>query len=69
MANALKLAGYDFHFSFGEGSHNGAQGAVELPEELIWLWRDYDSAQTHEEFEQDTDERAKPCLLYTSRCV
>jgi enterochelin esterase family protein len=65
MANALKLAGYDFHFSFGEGTHNGAQGAVELPEELIWLWRDYDSAQTHEEFEQDTEERAKPPFRFT----
>jgi len=65
MANALKLAGYDFHFSFGEGTHNGAQGAVELPEELIWLWRDYDSAQTHEEFEQDMDERAKPPFRFT----
>jgi len=65
MANALKLAGYDFHFSFGEGTHNGAQGAVELPEELIWLWRNYDSAQTQEEFEQDTDELAKPPFRFT----
>jgi enterochelin esterase family protein len=60
MANALKVTGYDFHFSFGEGTHNGAQGAVELPEELIWLWRDYDPARTKQEFEQDSDERAKP---------
>jgi hypothetical protein len=44
---------------------NGAQGAVELPEELIWLWRNYDSAQTRQEFEQDTDERAKPSFRFT----
>jgi enterochelin esterase-like enzyme len=59
MANALKLAGYDFHFSFGEGTHSGAQGAVELPEELTWLWRDYDSAK-EQTYQQDADEQAKP---------
>ena len=65
MANALKLAGYDFHFSFGEGSHNGAQGAVELPEELEWLWRDYDPAKKEQIYEQDADERAKPPFRFT----
>jgi enterochelin esterase-like enzyme len=65
MANALKLAGYDFHFSFGEGSHNGAQGAVELPEELVWLWRDYDPAKKEQIYEQDADERAKPPFRFT----
>lgn len=65
MANALKLASYDFHFSFGEGTHNGAQGAVELPDELIWLWRDYDSAKTQQDFEQDPDEGGKPPFRFT----
>lgn len=65
MANALKLTGYDFHFSFGEGSHSGAQGAVELPEELVWLWRDYDPAKKEQIYEQDTDERAKPPFRFT----
>lgn len=65
MANALKLAGYDFHFSFGEGSHSGAQGAVELPEELVWLWRDYDPAKTEQIYEQDKEERAKPPFRFT----
>ncbi|HLX86423.1 MAG TPA: alpha/beta hydrolase-fold protein [Terriglobales bacterium] len=65
LANALKAAGYDFHFSFGEGSHNGAHGAVELPEELIWLWRDYDPAKTQQNYEQDTDEQAKPPFRFT----
>lgn len=65
MANALKLTGYDFHFSFGEGTHSGAQGAVELPEELIWLWRDYDPAKTQPSYDQDADERAKPPFRFT----
>lgn len=65
MANALKVAGYDFHLSFGEGTHNGAQGAVELPEELIWLWRDYDPAKTEQNYEQDSGERSKPPFRFT----
>jgi enterochelin esterase-like enzyme len=65
MANALKLAGYDFHYSFGEGSHSGAQGAVELPEELMWLWRDYDPAKKEQVYEQDADEQAKPPFRFT----
>jgi enterochelin esterase family protein len=65
MANALKLAAYDFHFSFGEGTHNGAQGAVELPEELIWLWRDYDPAKKEQAYQQDADEQAKPPFRFT----
>jgi enterochelin esterase family protein len=65
MANALKLTGYDFHLSFGAGTHNGAQGAVELPEELIWLWRDYDPARTEQSFEQEPQEREKPPFRFT----
>jgi len=65
MANALKLAGYDFHFSFGEGTHNGAQGAVELPEELVWLWRDYDPAKKEQTYQQDADEQTKPPFRFT----
>jgi hypothetical protein len=60
MANALKAADYDFHFSFGSGSHNSAQGAAELPEELIWLWRDYDPSKAAQIFEQDPAEKLKP---------
>jgi enterochelin esterase-like enzyme len=65
MANALKMTGYDFHFSFGNGTHNSAQGAVELPEELIWLWRDYDPSRTQQLYEQDPEERAKPPFRFT----
>ncbi len=60
MANALKLSGYDFHFSFGRGTHNVAQGASEFPESLTWLWRDYDPKKTWQTFEQDAAEKAKP---------
>lgn len=60
MANALKFKGYDYHFSFGVGEHNDAQGAAELPESLTWLWRDYDPAKTSQEFVQDPGEKDQP---------
>ncbi len=60
MANALKFKGYDYHFSFGVGEHNNAQGAAELPEAMTWLWRDYDSAKTAQEFLPDPGEKDQP---------
>ena len=60
MANALKFKGYDYHFSFGVGEHNDAQGAAELPEAMTWLWRDYDPAKTSQEFTQDPAEKDQP---------
>jgi len=60
MANALKLTGYDFHFSFGKGTHNPSQGEAEMPESMAWLWRDYDAAKTEQTYEQDATEKAKP---------
>jgi enterochelin esterase-like enzyme len=60
MANALKLKDYDFHLSFGKGTHNSGQGAAEFPEEMIWLWRDYDPAKTAQTFEMEPSEKAKP---------
>lgn len=60
LANALKLRGYDFHFRFGEGTHSIAQGALDLPESLAWLWRDYDPDRTAQAYEQEAAERAKP---------
>ena len=60
MANALKLQGYDFHFSFGTGSHNPGHGEAEFPEEMTWLWRDYSAAKTAQTFEMDAAEKAKP---------
>jgi enterochelin esterase-like enzyme len=60
MANSLKMMDYDFHFSFGMGTHNPAQGQSELPESMIWLWRGYDPAKTGETYEMDPAEKAKP---------
>jgi len=60
MANALKLKDYDFHFSFGTGTHNPGQGAAEFPDEMIWLWRDYDAAKTAQTYEMEPSEKAKP---------
>ena len=60
MANSLKTKDYDFHFAFGRGTHNGAQGAAEFPESMIWLWRDYDAAKTEQEFKADPAEKTKP---------
>jgi enterochelin esterase-like enzyme len=60
LANALKLKDYDFHFSFGKGTHNSAHGAAEFPAEMIWLWRDYDPAKTAQTYEMEPSEKAKP---------
>jgi enterochelin esterase-like enzyme len=60
LANALKLKDYDFHFSFGQGTHNSAHGAAEFPVEMIWLWRDYDPAKTAQTYEIEPSEKAKP---------
>lgn len=60
MANALKMKGYDFHFSFGQGTHNSGQGAAEFPAEMIWLWRDYDVSKTEQAYEMEPSEAAKP---------
>lgn len=60
MANALKFKGYDYHFSFGVGEHNNAQGAAELPDSMTWLWRDYDPSKTSQEFVQDPGEKDQP---------
>jgi enterochelin esterase family protein len=60
MANALKSKQYDFHFSFGKGTHNSGHGAAEFPDEMVWLWRDYDAAKTTQEFTADPAEQNSP---------
>lgn len=60
MANSLKTKDYDFHFAFGRGTHNGAQGAAEFPESMIWLWRDYDAAKTGDTYVMGPAEKSKP---------
>jgi enterochelin esterase-like enzyme len=60
LANALKHKDYDFHFSFGKGTHNSAQGAAEFPAEMIWLWREYDPGKSAQVYEMEPSEKAKP---------
>jgi enterochelin esterase-like enzyme len=45
MAAALKFAGYDYRFEYGDGAHNGKHGGAILPDSLRWLWRDYQGAK------------------------
>ncbi len=60
MANALKLKGYDFHFSFGKGPHTAGEGGAEFAEEMTWLWRGYDPGKTAETYAQEPAEAGKP---------
>jgi enterochelin esterase-like enzyme len=60
LANALKLKNYDFHLSFGKGTHNPGQGAAEFPEEMVWLWRDYDSNKAAQTYEMEPSEKSMP---------
>ena len=60
MANSLKMREYDFHFRFGESAHSGAQIALDLPESLTWLWRDYDPGKTEQTYTMDPAEKTKP---------
>tara|TARA_R110002049_G_scaffold50370_3_gene143072 strand:+ start:111657 stop:112586 length:930 start_codon:yes stop_codon:yes gene_type:complete len=46
MAAALKFAGYDYRFEFGDGGHNGQHGGAILPDMLRWLWRDHPDVQS-----------------------
>ena len=65
MANSLKLMEYDFHFRFGTAAHGGAQAGLDLPESLAWLWRDYDSKKTSQEFHMEPSEKEKPLFRVT----
>ena len=60
MANSLKLREYDFHFRFGTAAHGGAEAGLDLPESLMWLWRDYDAGKTSQEFTMESAEKEKP---------
>lgn len=64
MAQALKTRFYDFHFRYGSAGHDWAQAALDLPEALTWLWRDYDPAKTDQVYEQEASERAKPLYRF-----
>jgi enterochelin esterase-like enzyme len=60
MANSLKRQDYDFHLSFGTGTHSTSQGNAELPASMAWLWRDYDSAKTEQVYAMEAGEKDKP---------
>jgi enterochelin esterase family protein len=66
MANSLKRQGYDFHLSFGNGTHTRLGGQVEAPAELVWIWRGYDPAKTSETFEMEASEQAQPLFRIRS---
>ena len=40
--------------------HSEAQEAMDLPQALTWLWRDYDPEKTSQMFEQEEAEGQKP---------
>jgi enterochelin esterase family protein len=46
MAAALRFAGYDYRFEFGDGGHNGKHGGAILPDSLRWLWQDVVAARS-----------------------
>jgi enterochelin esterase-like enzyme len=60
LANSLKMREYDYHFRFGQATHNSSQAALDLPESLAWLWRGYDPNKTSEEYVMDSAEKDKP---------
>jgi enterochelin esterase-like enzyme len=39
MAAALRFAGYDYRFVYGDGGHTGRHAGAILPDSLRWLWR------------------------------
>lgn len=60
LVNSLKIKGYDFRMTWGNGTHSRNGGNVQLAEELTWLWRDYDPSKTSQQFVQDPAEKDKP---------
>jgi enterochelin esterase family protein len=66
LANSLKMREYDFHFFFGNSAHSGAQGNSDLPEAMVWLWRDYDPSKTEQVYTMDPAEKSKPYYRVTS---
>ncbi len=60
LANSLKMRAYDYHFRFGQATHNSSQAGLDLPESLAWLWRGYDPRKTTEDFAMDPAEKDQP---------
>ncbi len=45
MAAALKFAGYDYQFVYGEGKHSGRHGGAIFPDTMRWVFRDWKEAK------------------------
>lgn len=41
MERALTFSGYEVQHVWGEGTHNGKQGAALFPQAMRWLWKDW----------------------------
>ncbi len=41
MQRALKFAGYEQNFNWGNGGHSGAHATEIFPEAMKWLWKDH----------------------------
>jgi gluconolactonase len=41
MERSLTFAGYEVNHAWGEGGHNGNQGAAIFPDAMRWLWKDW----------------------------
>ncbi|MCC6235814.1 MAG: SMP-30/gluconolactonase/LRE family protein [Verrucomicrobiales bacterium] len=41
MLNALEFSGYEVRHAWGDGGHDGKQGAAVFPDAMRWLWKDH----------------------------
>lgn len=46
MADALRFAGYDYRYDFGNGGHNSQHGGAMFAEHLRWLFRPRETPTT-----------------------
>lgn len=44
MLSALEFSGYEVKYAWGDGGHDGKQGAAVFPDAMRWLWKDYPAA-------------------------
>ena len=60
MANALKLKGYDFHFSFGKGTHNSGPGRSRISRGDDLALEGLRPGKTTQAYEMEPSEKSKP---------
>lgn len=53
LASALEFAGYDVQCDWSDGGHNVTRSAQVFPQAMEWLWRDWPSALTTGETQND----------------